>query len=106
MRLAAALEPVAGALALKACVLDGAAHPSSLPFTVWLRGPPRDQTSTKDRGIRASLPSFAAAAYILRNQGFASCSRLRPFIQRALSRRKQGFESPRERQWYQYLSAN
>jgi hypothetical protein len=40
MWLAAALEPGASRLALQACVLDGAAHPSSLiraPFTVWFR---------------------------------------------------------------------
>src|SRR5262249_6432686 len=41
---------------------------------------------------------FAVATNILKDQAFASCRRLRPFIQRALSRRKQGFESPRERQ--------
>src|SRR5262245_2182261 len=61
-------------------------------------GPAHDQTSTKHRDVCASLPPFAVVTNILKDQGFASCRRLRPFIQRALSRRKQGFESPRERQ--------
>src|SRR5262249_57618349 len=36
MRLPASLEPGASRLALKACMLDGAAHPSSRPFTLSL----------------------------------------------------------------------
>src|SRR5262249_5590860 len=75
MRLAAALEPVAGALALKACVLDGAAHPSSLPFTVWLRG----HRATKHRpkiGVSAPVCVVCGRCQYIEKSGFC---KLQPF---------------------------
>src|SRR5262249_41436267 len=76
MRLPASLEPSASRLALKACMLDGAAHPSSLPFTVWLRASACDQTSTKHRGVCASLPPFCGRYQYIERSGFC---KLPPF---------------------------
>ena len=70
MRLPAAFEPGAGALALQSRVLDGTDHCRS--------STDRDQTSTKDRSVRASLPPVAAVTNLLKNRGFTRRRRLQP----------------------------
>jgi hypothetical protein len=62
-----------------------------------------DQRWTKDRGMRGRLPTFATVVRYGLISCFSSADGLPPFIHRALSRRKQGFESPRERQLLQRL---
>src|SRR5260370_1509607 len=86
MRLPPAFQPATGGTAFKFGVLDGTGH-----------GGCPDQRWTKDRGLSRCLPLFAAVTKDMIINGFCKCRCLPAFTRRALSRRKQGFESCRFR---------